>query len=141
MLACGTTAIGGKRYCCASPDCTHSRFFCQSCRSKACSACGFKATEQWVAQQSHILPDGDWQHITFTMPHLLRHSYTLITRGSLQGRAISTTKNSWVAICSALRAPLEDPLLEEDPRSLAKRQIPRLVPEATAGIGGKAPAL
>lgn len=71
MLACGTTAMGVRRYCCSSPDCSHSRFFCQSCKSKACSACGFKATEQWVAQQSHILPDCDWQHITFTMPHLL----------------------------------------------------------------------
>nr|WP_255344355.1 transposase zinc-binding domain-containing protein [Enterobacter sp. BIDMC 29] len=60
--------MGVRRYCCASPDYTHSRFFCQSCKSKACSACGFKATEQWVSQQSHILPDCDWQHITFTMP-------------------------------------------------------------------------
>ncbi|RSB20587.1 IS91 family transposase, partial [Enterobacter cloacae] len=71
MLACGTTAMGVRRYCCSYPDCSHSRFFCQSCKSKACSACGFKATEQWVTQQSHILPDCDWQHITFTMPHLL----------------------------------------------------------------------
>lgn len=70
MLACGTACMGVRRYCCASPDCTHSRFFCQS-KSKACSSCGFKATEQWVSQQSHILPDCDWQHITFTMPHLL----------------------------------------------------------------------
>ena len=67
MLACGTTAMGVRRYCCSSPDCSHSRFFCQSCKSKACSACGFKATEQWVTQQSHILPDCDWQHITFYM--------------------------------------------------------------------------
>ncbi|WGM18191.1 transposase zinc-binding domain-containing protein (plasmid) [Arsenophonus nasoniae] len=37
-------------------------FFCQSCKSKACSSCGFKATEQWLAQQVHILPDCDWQH-------------------------------------------------------------------------------
>nr|WP_243703037.1 transposase [Klebsiella grimontii] len=71
MLACGTASMGVRRYCCASADCPHSRFFCQSCKSKACSACGFKATEQWVSQQSHILPDCDWQHITFTMPHLL----------------------------------------------------------------------
>ncbi|EJC0214610.1 transposase zinc-binding domain-containing protein [Salmonella enterica] len=39
--------------------------------SKACSSCGFKAMEQWVSQQSHILADCDWQHITFTMSHLL----------------------------------------------------------------------
>lgn len=71
MLACGTCAMGVRRYCCASPDCTHSRFFCQSCKSKACSACGMKSTEQWIAKQQHVLPDCDWQHITFTMPHLL----------------------------------------------------------------------
>ncbi|WP_442904105.1 IS91 family transposase [Hafnia sp.] len=71
MLACGTCALGVRRYCCASPACTHSRFFCQSCKSKACSACGMKATEQWIATQQHVLPDCDWQHITFTMPHLL----------------------------------------------------------------------
>ncbi|HDS6412604.1 TPA: hypothetical protein QHZ98_005446 [Klebsiella oxytoca] len=45
----------------------HSRFF----KSKACCPYDFKATEQWVSQQSHMLPDCDWQHITFTMPHLL----------------------------------------------------------------------
>ena len=66
MLACGTCAMGGRRYCCASPDCTHIGFFCQSCKYKACSSCGLKATEQ-----QHILPDSDWQHITFTMPNLL----------------------------------------------------------------------
>nr|WP_233268292.1 transposase [Pantoea sp. BAV 3049] len=46
-------------------------FFCQTCKSKACSSCGLKATEQWIAEQQHILPDFDRQHITFTMPHLL----------------------------------------------------------------------
>ena len=30
-----------------------------------------KSTEQWIAEQQHILPDCEWQHITFTMPHLL----------------------------------------------------------------------
>ncbi|PNK88331.1 IS91 family transposase [Serratia odorifera] len=71
MLACGTCAMGVRRYCCSSPDCTHSRFLCQTCKSKACSSCGLKGTEQWIAEQQHILPDCDWQHITFTMPHLL----------------------------------------------------------------------
>lgn len=27
ILACGTCAISVRRYCCASPGCTHSRFF------------------------------------------------------------------------------------------------------------------
>ncbi|NJD84797.1 IS91 family transposase, partial [Candidatus Erwinia dacicola] len=71
MRACGTCAMGVRRYCCASPDCTHSRFVCQSCKSKACSAGGMKSTEQWIAEQQHVLPDCEGQHITFTMPHLL----------------------------------------------------------------------
>lgn len=71
MLACGTCAMGVRRYCCASPECTHSRFFCQSCKSKACSACGMKSTGQWIAEQLHVLSDCEWQHITFNMPHLL----------------------------------------------------------------------
>lgn len=82
MLACGTCAMGVRRYCCASPHCTHSRFFCQTCKSKSCSSCGLKATEQWIATQQHILPDCDWQHITFTMPHLLwpffNHNWPLL---------------------------------------------------------------
>jgi hypothetical protein len=31
-------------------------FFCQSCRPKACSSGGLKATEKWIAEQQHILP-------------------------------------------------------------------------------------
>nr|ULG13462.1 IS91 family transposase [Serratia proteamaculans] len=46
-------------------------FLCQTCKSKACSSCGLKATEQWIAEQQHILPDCEWQHITFTMPDKL----------------------------------------------------------------------
>ncbi|HGN0870405.1 TPA: transposase zinc-binding domain-containing protein [Providencia alcalifaciens] len=42
MLACSTCAMGVRRYCCSSPECTHSRFFCQTCKSKACSACGLQ---------------------------------------------------------------------------------------------------
>jgi hypothetical protein len=71
MLACGTPAMGLRRYCCVSPHCTHTKYICYSCKGKGCSACGMKATEQWIAEQQHILPDCEWQHITFTMPDKL----------------------------------------------------------------------
>lgn len=77
MLACGTGAMGIRRYCCSSPDCTHTKYFCQSCKSKGCSACGMKATEQLIAEQQHILPDCEWQHITFTMPDKLWLAFNL----------------------------------------------------------------
>jgi hypothetical protein len=71
MLACGTCLMDVRRNCRASKHCTHARFFCQSCKSKASRSCGLKTTEQWIAEQQHILPDCDWQHITFTILHLL----------------------------------------------------------------------
>jgi len=71
MLACGTPAMGLRRYCCASPHCTHAKYIGYSCKGKGCSACGMKATEQWIAEQQHILPDCEWQHITFTTPDKL----------------------------------------------------------------------
>ncbi|NJC99171.1 IS91 family transposase, partial [Candidatus Erwinia dacicola] len=29
---------------------------------------GMKSTEQWIAEQQHVLPDCEGQHIIFTMP-------------------------------------------------------------------------
>lgn len=46
IFAYGTCLMGVRRYCCASADCTHARFFCRSCKFKACGSCGFKTTEQ-----------------------------------------------------------------------------------------------
>lgn len=37
-----------------------------------------KATEQWIAEKQHILPDCEWQHITFTMPDKLWPAFTNI---------------------------------------------------------------
>ena len=36
-----------------------------------------KATEQWIAEQQHILPDCERQHITFTMPDKLWLAFNL----------------------------------------------------------------
>ncbi|XYX39390.1 transposase zinc-binding domain-containing protein [Candidatus Erwinia dacicola] len=71
MPACGTCAMGVRRYCCASPDCTHSRFFCQRCKSKACSACGMKST-------GHCCKDID--ELAFRVIERSYFSKTLLTR-------------------------------------------------------------
>jgi hypothetical protein len=39
-----------------------------TCKGKACSSCGKKATELWIQKQNQILPYTSWQHITFTLP-------------------------------------------------------------------------
>ena len=71
MMNCATSIYGSRHYTCSHPNCTHSKYIHQTCKSRACSSCGMKATEQWIQKQTHILPDCDYQHITFTMPSTL----------------------------------------------------------------------
>ena len=163
-----------------------------------------------MAQQSHILPDCDWQHITFTMPHLLwpflnnnwpllnalfraatsamlwrvrkqglevaifcalhtygrqlnqhPHIHLSVTRGGLDikhgiWRDIFFKKHAVEKIwCRAVTRLLRHSYNLINPGSLpglghirdkkqwglAECQISGPVPEATAGVGGEAPAL
>ena len=68
LLSCRNQIRGYQQYHCANPQCTHTKRIVHTCKSKACSSCGKKATERWVTQQYQILPRTSWQHITFTMP-------------------------------------------------------------------------
>jgi len=68
LLSCRTIVRGYNEYHCSNPDCSHSKRVCHTCKSKACSSCGKKATEIWIQQQNATLPSTSWQHITFTMP-------------------------------------------------------------------------
>lgn len=68
VLSCRDTIRGFREYHCSNPDCSHVKYVRFSCKSKACSSCGKKATELWIEKQNHILPYAPWQHITFTIP-------------------------------------------------------------------------
>ena len=67
-LSCGLTIRGYQEFHCSNPNCTHTKRVPFTCKSRACSSCGKKATEIWIHKQNNILPQTDWQHITFTMP-------------------------------------------------------------------------
>lgn len=71
MLACNTSAAGTFHYACEKEQCGHSKVVYCSCKGRACSACGIKQTEQWIAKQLSILPNCEYQHITLTMPDTL----------------------------------------------------------------------
>ena len=55
-----------------------------SCKSRACSSCGMKATERWIQKQQHVFPECEYQHITFTLPNTLwsifRHNRWLLNK-------------------------------------------------------------
>jgi len=68
LLSCKNTIRGYREYHCSNPNCSHIKRIPFTCKCKACSSCGKKATEIWVQKQNQILPNTSWQHITFTMP-------------------------------------------------------------------------
>ncbi len=68
LLSCKHTIRGRHEYRCSNPECSHVKYVRHTCKCKACSSCGKKATEIWIQKQQQILPNTSWQHITFTMP-------------------------------------------------------------------------
>lgn len=68
LLSCKNNIRGYKEYHCQNPTCSHIKYIHFTCKCKACSSCGKKATELWIQKQNQILPNTSWQHITFTMP-------------------------------------------------------------------------
>lgn len=71
VLSCRHKIRGYRTYSCSNPDCTHVKYVPFTCKSRACSSCGKKATDAWITKQNGILPDTTWQHITYTMPSVL----------------------------------------------------------------------
>lgn len=69
VIYCRTEKLGFKLYQCLSCNTDKKVFF--SCKSRFCSSCGKKATDQWIKDRFNDLPNTKWQHITFTVPDLL----------------------------------------------------------------------
>jgi Putative transposase/Transposase zinc-binding domain len=69
VIMCGTLFLGFLQYACGNCDYT-KKVYC-TCKSKFCTSCGKKATDQWIQKHNVILPETNWQHITFTLPKQL----------------------------------------------------------------------
>ncbi len=70
LLSCKNKIRGYHEYRCSNPKCSHLKFIPHTCKCKACSSCGSKATKVWIFKQNNILPKTSWQHITFTIPSI-----------------------------------------------------------------------
>jgi len=68
LLSCRTIVRGYHQYRCEDLSCPHIKRVTHTCKGKGCSSCGRMATERWIEKQNGILPDTEFQHITFTMP-------------------------------------------------------------------------
>lgn len=73
MLKCRDISQGYSEYCC--PDCREFKYVAFTCKSRFCTSCGQKATEQWVEQLSKELMDVPHRHMVFTIPEELRRVF------------------------------------------------------------------
>lgn len=64
IINCGTIALGAEVY--ASE--TESRLVFHTCKSRFCTSCGQRATEEWQEDLEAVLPDIPYVGITFTLP-------------------------------------------------------------------------
>lgn len=70
MLVCRTPALGYHVFVCKL--CSIKTKAPHSCKSRFCSSCGKKGTDNWIQTALNTLPDTVWQHITFTLPSVLQ---------------------------------------------------------------------
>lgn len=98
LLSCKNIIRGFSEYVCSNPDCSHTKRIPFTCKCKACSSCGKKATELWIEKQKQLLPKVPWQHITFTMPSELWdffwHNRSLLNQvGKISANCVKTIAN------------------------------------------------
>jgi hypothetical protein len=67
VLLCGTAALGAEVYSSGVQE----RVVFHTCKGRACSSCGVRATSRWQRERWAALPDVSYKGITFTMPDVL----------------------------------------------------------------------
>ena len=77
VLACRRVIMGYASFACSNDQCTHIKTICFGCKARLSTTCGKKLTGQWIANQKALLPNTEWQHITFTMPDVLWDMFKL----------------------------------------------------------------
>jgi hypothetical protein len=71
FLKCGETIIGYNHYKCSNSNCNFTKKIAFTCKCKACASCGRKSIEVWMVDNTNMLPNTSWQHITFSIPDVL----------------------------------------------------------------------
>lgn len=65
VLVCKTSFLGFRILLCTK--CFYKKKIPFSCKSRLCTSCGKKATDNWIKTKFNTLPRTKWQHITFTI--------------------------------------------------------------------------
>jgi len=73
MLKCRDLGEGYSEYLC--PKCGERKYIAFTCKSRFCTSCGKKATDEWVEKLSQELFDVPHRHMVFTIPEKLRNVF------------------------------------------------------------------
>jgi hypothetical protein len=95
ILACRTPLLGSTIYSC--PCCYKIKKIPHSCKSRFCTSCGKKATDEWIKKTINSLPNVAYQHITFTMPSIFWNLFR--TNRELIGMIPKISANILLKIC------------------------------------------
>jgi hypothetical protein len=97
MLICRTPFLGKHVYAC--PTCDYQIEVPHSCKSRFCSVCGYKSTEDWVAIQFNRILNCGYHHVVITVPKLYRWMIKLdrVTTLNMFSRLAAETLKEWTA--------------------------------------------
>lgn len=70
-IKCRTLWLGIKEFRCENNKCNYKIFVPNTCKSRICSSCGFKATLNWQGAFMHRVIPSEYQHLVFSCPPLL----------------------------------------------------------------------
>ena len=99
VLLCGTAALGGEVYSSGMED----RAVFHTCKGRACSSCGARATSRWQRERWAALPDVQYKGITFTMPDVLWPLFRNRNLARLLPVLAAKTVEAWVRAKFGLR--------------------------------------
>lgn len=91
-IECGTAALGAEVY---SSD-VEERVVFHTCKGRACSSCGARATSRWQRERWAALPDVNYKGVTFTMPNVLWPFYRERKLMRLLPMLAAKTIEAWV---------------------------------------------
>ncbi|MFH1347745.1 MAG: transposase [Candidatus Margulisiibacteriota bacterium] len=75
IMMCRTLWLGAKEFKCGNKKCNHVMFVPNTCKSRFCPSCGFKATLNWQGAFMRRVIPSEYQHLVFSAPTLIREIF------------------------------------------------------------------
>lgn len=98
MLLCKTLWLGLKGFFCENKDCDFKLFVPNTCKSRCCPPCGFKASLNWQGAFLHRVIPSDYQQIVVALPALFR-DLALVNRRVVSKLMFRTIKEAILEFC------------------------------------------